>query len=106
MRAVERATEITSAATTGAADRHADRRAEHAPHDARAEAQLRRRTALEADFAARLEPRRPEVGAAEPLPRHLGRRGDLVLVGDEHRAARGLEALRPAWPPGAGSRRA
>src|SRR5437667_2276472 len=43
---------------------------------------------------------------AIPLPHHLGRRGDLVRVGDEDRAARWLEALRPAWPPGAGRRRA
>lgn len=44
--------------------------------------------------------------AAEPLPHHVGRRGDLVLVGDEDRAGRGFEAGRPARPRGAGGRRA
>src|SRR5437773_2268878 len=72
----------------------------------RAGAELGRGAAFEADVAAAAEPRRPEVGAAEPFPHHLGRGGDLALVGDEHRAARGLEALRPARPPGTGRRRA
>src|SRR5438445_13006393 len=82
----------------------ADRRAEHLPHQARAEAELRCRPALEADLAAPLEPFGPEIRAPEPLPDHRWRGRDVVLVGNEDRAARRFQALRPAGPTGPGQR--